>query len=161
MAKGQSVGKYFFDEFKLIWCVYDDQVEGSSYLELCAYSVFILCKHWRMNWSKADENNSVLFWQKKTCEIYFRISLISFSQKTSVIFSIFWGIFVLRQKTSQIQAEENRVNKDHSFTMQIYIELLWGDKLHRIRKRWNLAYAGEERFGFQLLNLTNFANGNS
>ena len=45
MAKGQSVGKYFFDEFRLIRCVYDDQVEGSSYFELCAYCVFILCKH--------------------------------------------------------------------------------------------------------------------
>ena len=33
--------------------------------------------------------------------------------------------------------------------------------VHRIGKEWNLACAGLERFGFQRLNLKNFANGNS
>ena len=33
--------------------------------------------------------------------------------------------------------------------------------IHRIGKEWNLACAGLERFGFQRLNLKNFANGNS
>ena len=72
-----------------------------------------------MDWSEAVENNSVLFWRKKTCEIHFRISLISPSQKTSGHKSTFGSIFVPRQKTG-----ENRVNKDKSFIMQICIELL-------------------------------------
>ena len=42
--------------------------------------------------------------------------------------SRFGGILVPRQKTYQIQAGKNRVNKDHCVTMQIYIELLGGDK---------------------------------
>ena len=75
--------------------------------------------------------------------------------------STFWGIFVPRQKTYQIQAEENRVNKDHDVTMQIYIELLRGDKWHRIGEWWSLACVGEERFGCQRLNLTNSASVNS
>ena len=33
--------------------------------------------------------------------------------------------------------------------------------VQRIGKKWNLACAGLERFGFQRLNLKNFANGNS
>ena len=42
--------------------------------------------------------------------------------------SRFGGILVPRQKTYQIQAGKNRLNKDHCVTMQIYIELLRGDK---------------------------------
>ena len=39
------------------------------------------CKHWRLDRWEADENNPVLFWQKKICGIYCHISLISISQK--------------------------------------------------------------------------------
>ena len=47
---------------------------------------------------------------------------------TAVTLSALWGIFVPRQKTYQIKAGENCVNKDHCVTMQIYIEPLWGEK---------------------------------
>lgn len=83
------------------------------------------------------------------------------SKKLSVTLSAFWGIFVPRQKNYQIQAGENRVNKDHSVTMQIYIELPWGNTWQRIEKEWNFARAGEERSGFQRINLTKSAEGNS
>ena len=52
------------------------------------------------------------------------------------------------------------MEKDQCVTIQIYIELLRGDKWHRIGEWWNLGCAGEERFGFQKLNLTNSANVN-
>ena len=39
------------------------------------------CKHWRLDRWEADENNPVLFWQKKICGIYCHMSLISISQK--------------------------------------------------------------------------------
>ena len=49
---------------------------------------------------------------------------MSMSQKTSGHIKYVLRYFVPRQKTYQIQAGENPVNKDHWFTMQMYIELL-------------------------------------
>ena len=83
-------------------------------------SIFILCKHWRLDWSEADENNYLT--KGNLWKSFPHIYNFTQSKKLPVILSTFWGIFVPRQKTYQIQAGENRVNKDHCVTMQRYIE---------------------------------------
>lgn len=61
---------------------------GTKLILLIALIFFFLsdvkqepCKHWRLDRWEADENNPVLFWQKKICGIYCHISLISISRK--------------------------------------------------------------------------------
>ena len=87
----------------------------------------VLYNDWAWEAREAVETRATIA-QQRVCK-FTRVSQSLFPMEiTAVTLSALWGIFVPRQKTYQIKAGENCVNKDHCVTMQIYIEPLWGEK---------------------------------